>query len=186
MKNTQEQVINIILKDKQTILSETLSDVKFYLLKNDKLFFVLGFKGKKAKPIYYYAFQSEEKMNEAFNRYKAIENKKLDDLQKRVQMYDERKNKIQKDSILYSSWGYEQTNINFYKVLERSGSKVILQELAPNKEFSCYDSGKCTPSEILIGEPFEKRLTKFASVNINSFESASLYNGDKLYFSTYA
>ena len=101
-------------------------------------------------------------------------------------MYDERKNKIQKDSILYSSWGWEQTNINFYKVLDRSGSKVILQELAPNKEFSCYDSGKCTPSEKLIGEPFEKRLTKFASVNINSFESASLYNGDKLYFSTYA
>lgn len=35
----------------------------------------------------------------------------------------------QPGKILYASWGYDQTNINWYKIVKRSGMNVILQEL---------------------------------------------------------
>ncbi|STO91553.1 hypothetical protein [Fluoribacter dumoffii] len=41
------------------------------------------------------------------------------------------KHPLQINSILYSSWGYDQTNINFYQVIELVGNAtVVLRELA--------------------------------------------------------
>ncbi|WP_454058938.1 hypothetical protein [Elizabethkingia ursingii] len=93
---------------------------------------------------------------------------------------------IQKGTILYSDWGYEQTNINFYIVLERRNSKLILQEIGQKRTYDRQDSGTCIANpEKTIGDPFEKRLTKYSSVKIDEVRRATLYRGEKLYWSSY-
>jgi hypothetical protein len=46
---------------------------------------------------------------------------------------------------LYSSWGYEQTNREFYQVLEVRDLAIKVQEVCQNRERTGYDSGKCSP-----------------------------------------
>lgn len=95
------------------------------------------------------------------------------------------------NDILYTSWGYDQTNVEFYKVLEVIGKrKVKLIEIG-------YDlladgpngmSGKVFP-EVLkeIGEPFEKMVTNGSTVKIHSFAYAHKWDGEKaVYCSWYA
>lgn len=37
-------------------------------------------------------------------------------------------------AIVYSSWGYEQTNIDFYKITKRTASTVTLQPIGQKRE----------------------------------------------------
>ena len=51
------------------------------------------------------------------------------------------KHPLQIGSILYTSWGYEQTNIDFYQVIELIGtSTVVLREIAQEKIWLAMDS----------------------------------------------
>ena len=90
-------------------------------------------------------------------------------------------------AILYSSWGYDQTNIDFYEILERKNDFVIIQEIGQIRDHdSRGDSGNCMPNkEIKIGEPFRKKITKRASINLESYKYCCLWNGIHLYWSSY-
>lgn len=106
--------------------------------------------------------------------------------EQRLVSVKENQEKIQKGTILYASWGYEQTNINFYLVLEKRNSILKLQEIRSNRTYERQDYGTCTPNtESTIGEPFEKRLSKYNSIRINSVYNASFYNGEKIHWSAW-
>lgn len=54
---------------------------------------------------------------------------------------------------LYSSWGYEQTNREFYQVLEVGNNSLKVREVAQNRERNHHDSGTCSPvKDSFIGE----------------------------------
>lgn len=46
---------------------------------------------------------------------------------------------------LYSSWGYDQTNREFYQVLEVRPTALFIREVAQHTEGTGYDSWLCTP-----------------------------------------
>lgn len=99
---------------------------------------------------------------------------------------NEQKALIKVGSILYESWGYEQTNIDFLLVLSRSKDTVEVVRVGQFKTYDQQDSGSCTPNiKKHIGEPFKKRLSKYGSIKINSFSDATLYDGKPLYWSSY-
>ena len=51
--------------------------------------------------------------------------------------------KIKVGDIFYTSCGYEQTNVDFFQVVEVSGQKVIVQQIrATQNEYTGHDSGK--------------------------------------------
>ncbi len=92
-------------------------------------------------------------------------------------------------SILYASWGYDQTNIDFYEVTRLIGRTTLeLRELA--QEATCDQhglSGKTRPiPSQYISEPFKKRINIHGSVKINEVFQACIWSGDELYFSSYA
>jgi hypothetical protein len=74
---------------------------------------------------------------------------------------------IKKDSsvevgdIFYDSWGYDQTNVDFYKVVKKVSPQVVLVRQVANKVTS---SGKgsdyVVPDEKFISEPVKCRLVK--------------------------
>ena len=62
---------------------------------------------------------------------------------------------INAGDILYSSWGYDQTNIDYYQVTKRSGRRVYLQPLTGEIETDdiLAMQGRCVP-----GEPKPKQV----------------------------
>lgn len=90
--------------------------------------------------------------------------------------------------LLHASWGWEQTNNEYYQVVAVKGKSVILREVAQKKEYSQSMSGTTRPiKDHFIGEPFSKRVLSGNCVKISSYAYASLCNeNDTHYFSEYA
>ena len=94
---------------------------------------------------------------------------------------------IQVGDVLCASWGWEQTNIDFYQVLELVGkSTVVFREIAADKTYDSSMSGKCTPIlNEFVGETMRKRVGDYG-IKINSCSSASKWEGQPKYWSSYA
>lgn len=96
---------------------------------------------------------------------------------------------LQIGSILYASWGYEQTNIDFYQVIELIGtSTVVLRELA-QEAVTEQNNDLCGKTKAIpncfINEPFRKRVNKYGAVRVDSVISARPWDGAPLYYSSY-
>ncbi|HGU7253679.1 hypothetical protein QBD27_14030 [Legionella pneumophila] len=96
---------------------------------------------------------------------------------------------LKEGSILYASWGYDQTNIDFYEVTKLIGRTTLeLRELGQEliSDGSGF-SGKTKPIPgNFIGQPFRKRIGIHGSVKINEVSRASIWPGEALYYSSYA
>lgn len=91
-------------------------------------------------------------------------------------------------AIVYQSWGYDQTNIDFYKVIERKGSKVTLIEIGcqtvENSQGRDCDRVLADP-DTTIGAPFSK-IVRSPWIRMTSYSSLRLWDGKELYRSWYA
>jgi len=124
-----------------------------------------------------YYFQTEERMKEWLNEKisnitKSLKRKQEEEEEKK-QARKEARNAFKPGQILYSSWGYDQTNVSFYKILEIKGSYAHIIELSQitiskpgYSEMSCY----VKPGNEEIGEPLKLKI------------STSVYNGTANYF----
>ena len=91
---------------------------------------------------------------------------------------------VKAGDIFVSSWGYEQTNIDYYQVVGiKDKSTLTLREIgAKVVESIGYGTGRKVPSkDNFIGEAFDKRANIYkignnvnVRVSLNSFSSASL------------
>ena len=100
--------------------------------------------------------------------------------------------------LFVSKWGYEQTNITPYQVLKVSGDWITLQQIAINIDELISESDMTrtftlkTNNGIVSSDkkPIRRKLLDFGryepTLKISSYEYAHLYNGEKLYESSYA
>lgn len=95
---------------------------------------------------------------------------------------------VEVDDVLRSSWGYDQTNIDYYQVIALIGKSMVeLRQIAAINTQLGDMRGESVPDiNNFIGQPFKKRCVG-KSVSLNSFSSASLLepisvdNGVKVY-----
>ena len=95
---------------------------------------------------------------------------------------------MQPGSILYASWGWEQTNINFYQVIERKGAKtLILREVKANRDHNAHDmSGYCVAiPDAFIGDPIVCQYGR-GGAKVSDCQSAWLWDGKPKMYSCYA
>jgi len=97
---------------------------------------------------------------------------------------------IKEGTILVNTWGYEQTNVDFYKVLSRKGDTVILRKLE-NKRLS-FDNKRLAslevPSDKFEGDSFKKKVIdgwKSEEVKMQ-FSNAIPWNGKPVEATHYA
>jgi len=84
---------------------------------------------------------------------------------------------IKAGDILYSSWGYEQTNINWYAVVKRAGQWVTLQEVEGQMVYdNATMTGRTTPD---LGKPIGKPIRR--KVYQDSYEGAEEFTQIKSY-----
>jgi hypothetical protein len=96
--------------------------------------------------------------------------------------------KVQVGAILSSSWGYDQTNVDFFEVtgMTKSGRTVTIRELAKIKTYDGDMTGKvrAIPGKY-VGAPMTRRVTG-GWIKVSGHQHGGLWDGTDKYFSEYA
>lgn len=127
-----------------------------------------GFVGRAKKPAFTFSFQTKERRDQHaldfFNKH-IVKKKKKPTVARELKVGD----------VLSCSWGYDQTNIDYYLVTKLVGkSSVELVEIGSLKEFTeCMQGTSIPDKDNIIGKPFVKRANG-KNVKISSFQYASL------------
>ncbi len=83
-----------------------------------------------------------------------------------------------------SSWGYEQTNVDYYEVTAVKGKFVVIEAIGKKYIETGFMSGPCTPQPgaILTGQfAFKKKcLAQDGRVRIESWRTASFLKPEKM------
>ena len=97
-----------------------------------------------------------------------------------------------KGQIVEYSWGYDQTNIDYFVITKRTPKMVTLQ---PIGDKSTYDApsmtGTCVPDpSVFDGDPIRRKVAvrngEEVGIAINSYGWASLWDGEPGHYSSYA
>lgn len=105
-----------------------------------------GFAGRAMKPAWRYSFRSLRDAGVYAERWVAgVERKNAATAQRRAERTAYR-HTLQVGDVLYTNWGYEQTNVDFYQVTARIGSTMVeVRKIAQESEQGENMSGLCTP-----------------------------------------
>ena len=174
------------MKKERTIPNHTSKIEKngsvVYLMDNceDKFF-----KGRAVKPTHYYRFSTEERRAQYIENFFNDIAESIAYKAKRKAEAEEAKKKAVLDcnvgDIYMNSWGYDQTNIDFYKVIERKKSSATIVEIGKKCVYDDGPTTKVVPDpNIIVGAPMLKRIGQYG-FRINSFSSASKWNQKPMY-----
>jgi hypothetical protein len=169
----------------------------------------IAYRGTSSKCEWYYQFKTLESLAEKtrlfFEKVDAI---KQENISKR-QSKKEFKTSLKPNDILYTSWGYDQTNVEFYQVLTVHNNTITIQEICqeytptqsmagytlpvPNKpvKVNNWIDGVCQKADAPI---VTKRAQGYTDLNgvtkdhvkINESATAWKWDGQKKYTSSYA
>lgn len=145
------------------------------------------FFGKQSKPIWHFRFRSpaerEKRIAETFTGRQASINAKTD---RRAKTQAET-HTLQVGHVLKSSWGYDQTNVDFYQVTAIISPKMVeIRKIgATATEALSSMSGKVVPMiDNFVGEPMRKRAGR-GGIRIASYAHAYVWDGTPAYESSY-
>jgi len=157
-------------------------DLEIYTYERDGKLFGVAFRGRAAKPIWRYRFRDERQRDKKIQDTIRLRQERLDDKRERQRQRREFKHDYQVGDILYASWGYDQTNIDFYEVVGTTEKSVVIREVAskivkskPPQDYVVPVPGKFT------GSKMTKRVGPSGYVKVDSVARASRWDGRPMY-----
>ena len=188
MKTSEKrQMLINELSSRVGCMVENYKDHLFFVYRNVNNDIVAAYlrAGKTSKLSWHYRFKSPEQLKSHIDKEKRYIDNYIATQESYAIKTLEKKKSFIVGQILTSSWGYEQTNVDFYKIIERSGDTVTIQKVKSIiTEESSYYSGKVIPfAEQTVGEPFRKRINKYGSITLTSYSNAYLWDGTPQYCS---
>jgi hypothetical protein len=90
----------------------------------------VAFAGKANKPIWNYRFRNEQERNRRIDE--TVKSRRLTVERKEQELKERREyqHPYKEGDIFYTSWGYDQTNVDFYQVTEVKGKMLLLREIS--------------------------------------------------------
>ena len=175
MRMTREFYVPTLFKEKIEVPDTT---IVIYVITDTS---AKGFRGKKAKPDFYYEFKTPERMAQYIEGYiegyKEAQEYKAQKKAKKKEAIASSAKAIAPGDIFYTSWGYDQTNVEFYKVLSIKGQKVTLVEVAQKVAEAEMTYENVLPvADAEISKPFTRMVGEYG-FKINSFAYASKWDG---------
>jgi hypothetical protein len=164
--------------------SDAVAYVSEYLVSKTgaKRYQATVFYGKQTKPVANYTYVSEERRNKAVAEYFEGRQKsmafKVEQRTKRTSWVPDYK----VGELLRTSWGYDQTNVEYFEVVQVKGKYVWLREIAQKRSATGHDCGQTVPLPGQYLKPrFEgdkqgetiRRLAQQSGVRICDVRSAS-------------
>lgn len=151
------------------------------------------FFGKQAKPVGYHSFKTAAQRETSVIRY--FEGRRATLAAKSGYKANRLvKNALVVGDILSASWGYEQTNVDFYEVTEIAGQHVVICKIGVDSQDTGWAQGRCVPqSGAFVGEPMQKLVQYGDQVKVghthaskwNTSTVAGVPVGPALHFSSY-
>jgi hypothetical protein len=136
-----------------------------------------------------YRFKTADTMTKYVTDYaKSIFSKmQLDQTRKTERAINKKNHGIEVGQVYYNSWGYEQTNVNFYMVTSVKGQKIEFVEVGQICTSGNYDYGYTAPdtSKVISEKQTAMATGKNTFKVMRSRYSVSLHNGKPKYYSTY-
>lgn len=107
--------------------------------------YALAFQGKADKPSWHYRFRDaarrEKAIVEHFENVRRRERAKIEDRAKTKTFV----HSVQVGDIYRTCWGYDQTNVEFFEIVEVKGKYAILREIASASVDDGKGSERCVP-----------------------------------------
>lgn len=152
-----------------------------YLYEHGDLVIAMGFGGKRAKPDFHIRFPTKARRQEYIENWIAQAEASAKAKAERRSKANAFEHTLKEGDILYTSWGYDQTNIDYYKVTKVVGPKSVKIRQV-NTSVDHHDG--CQSNLVVAGSDFKegekemlKRVHEGNSITISSFEHASPWDG---------
>ena len=141
------------------------------------------FIGKQAKPVMHYHYETVEKRDAAIEKF-------FDDQAEVAKIKADRKaaEKARKEvaatdakigDIYYTSWGYDQTNVDFYQIVDKKGQTFKVQQIGTKiVQEGRGSDGVIAEPNVKSGEVMTKRMNGTGGFTMSSFEYASAWDGN--------
>lgn len=137
----------------------------------------IAYRRKQSKSFFRRAYRTEQQRQVDIDMY-------VREAERTIKETMERKlvtNPYKEGDILYSSWGYDQTNIDFYKVLEVKAKSVVIAEISQEtiSGSQMEMSARVMPRpERVVGQPMLKRVADAqGNVRLTSYSHARTWDG---------
>jgi len=155
-------------------------------------FNAIAYVGKRTKSEFHYTFKSEERRSEYIKiwiteKIEEIERKEERNRKKKEERSTPHTMKI--GDIMYSSWGYDQTNVDFYQVVGTTKNTVKLRKICGKMvEHTQSMAGYTEPvKDSFVSEDIiSKRINCRNYGSLSDFQHLSKYDNKPLYCSWYA
>lgn len=153
----------------------------------------IAYQGRRSKPDYHYRFSDEQSARVwAKNYNNKVDIKIAEALQRKKESDQERleaAKSVKVGDIYYASWGYDQTNIDFYMVLSKTPKTVKVVKIpSVNTNVSDLKSGSSyvVPADINVNdinpEDIEvKRINRYGGFRVASYANAQKWDGQPQY-----
>lgn len=166
-------------------------EAEFYIYEMAGLFYAVCFIGTAGKPAWHYRYKTagarETAMAQQIESLKAAAKYKAD----RKAEAKAQACKLDVGHILVTSWGYDQTNREFFKVIEKKGERTLVVQEVEQIDASTGDeppmTGKSLPGEAFAkgSKPYTVRVTSGSHVKIEG-HYAALWDGKPASWTAYA
>lgn len=120
------------------------------------------------KAFFHHGYSSEEQLTESLGRYLKIltdrNTAKEEQKNKKKELRANMVNPFKVGEIFYDSWGYDQTNIDFYQIIEVKSRSVVIREIGgesvPGRSQGVHgDYGYIRPKkDLFCGLPMTKNI----------------------------
>jgi hypothetical protein len=138
----------------------------------------VGFFGKADKPAFTYSFKDAARralfVGEWFQKMDSCQARKDKQLAERREKMAKPQEQLKVGDVLRCSWGYDQTNIDYFEVTKLVGKRTVeIRKIACESVDTSFMQGQSVPAKgEYLGEPMRKQVSENGSVRIYSFASA--------------
>lgn len=151
----------------------------------------LFYTGKQSKPTWHYKFKDDDAMKQKINtQIKSL----MSYYEKKMAWKEERKAKalsVQVGDLFVNSWGYDQTNVDFYQCISKTKSTFTIQKIhgASIKDTEGFMSDRVSPVRdafIEQGKSSCPTVFKKTSLSMPFGSLTACKDGERFYHSWYA
>lgn len=145
-------------------------------------YYALAFEGKAQKPLWHNSFRTEAQRERKIKDAIAARKRFLDDKKQRQEEKTNYRHDYKVGDILYSSWGYDQTNVDYYQVVSISEKTVKIREIRSKIVRDVAQAEYVAPvPNRFEGPAMQKRPTSGGSIRLTSYSRAYKWDGKPKY-----
>lgn len=155
-----------------TLVADAQSSAVAYTYEAAGATYAMGFRGKAQKPSFHYRYRSTERRDQAIQEFfanvRSSEKFRADQRAARKAWVNDYK----VGDVLYTSWGYDQTNVDYFQVIEVRGKQVLIREIGKEYEETSYMSGRSIPTPNQFIGAATRHLAQQGGIKISSCQTA--------------